>query len=177
VLLVARRVCDDEFAFLSGEEAIGDVDRDALLALGGEAVDEQREVDLLPLRADPLAVGFERGKLVLEDHLAVVEQPPDQRGFAVVDAAAGDEPQQPLVLVQVEISLDVLGDEGVGLVDRSGGEVGHQKYPSCFFFSMPAPPASLSIARPWRSLVVVSSISCTTSGSVAASLSIAPVSG
>ena len=28
---------------------------------------------------------------------------------------------------------------------------------------MPAPPASLSIARPWRSLVVVSSISCTTS--------------
>src|SRR5690606_41199542 len=53
----------------------------------------------------------------------------------------------------------------------------HQKYPSCFFFSIPAPPASLSIARPCRSLVVVSSISCTTSGSVAAVLSIAPVSG
>ena len=56
-------------------------------------------------------------------------------------------------------------------------EVLHQKYPSCFFFSMPAPPASLSIARPWRSLVVVSSISRTTSASVAASLSTAPVSG
>src|SRR5690606_17521299 len=191
------------------EEAIGDVDRDALLALGGEAVHQQREIDILPLRADALAVGLERGKLVLEDHLAVVEQPPDQRGFAVVDAAAGDEPQQALVLVQLEIGLDVLGDEGVrdigplpfrgegwerGRIGEPGicnfpsprpsplkgrGRIGvsHQKYPSCFFFSMPAPPASLSIARPWRSLVVVSSISCTTSASVAASLSIAPVSG
>jgi hypothetical protein len=31
-----------------------------LLALGGEAVDEQREVDVLALRADALAVGLER---------------------------------------------------------------------------------------------------------------------
>ena len=45
------------------------------------------------------------------------------------------------------------------------------------FFSIPAPPASLSMARPWRSLVVVSSISWTTSASVDASLSTAPVSG
>src|SRR5690606_1506018 len=131
------------------------------------------EVDLLALRADPLAVRFERRQLVLENHLRIVEQPADQGGLAVVDAAAGDEPQQALVLVQLEIGLDVLGDEGVGDV----GGVGHQKYPSCFFFSMPAPPASLSIARPWRSLVVVRSISCTTSASVAASLSTAPVSG
>jgi hypothetical protein len=35
---VARRVSDDEFAAIGGEEAIGDVDGDALLALGGEAV-------------------------------------------------------------------------------------------------------------------------------------------
>ena len=53
----------------------------------------------------------------------------------------------------------------------------HQKYPSCFFFSMLASPASLSIARPWRSDVVVSSISWITSGRVVASLSTAPVSG
>ena len=48
VLLVARRVGDDELALLGREEAVGDVDGDALLALGGEAVDQQREVDLLP---------------------------------------------------------------------------------------------------------------------------------
>ena len=49
ILLVARRIGDDELALLGREEAIGDVDRDALLALGGEAVDQQREIDLLAL--------------------------------------------------------------------------------------------------------------------------------
>ena len=44
-------------------------------------------------------------------------------------------------------------------------------------FSMPAPPASLSMARPWRSDVVVSSISWITSDRVLASLSTAPVRG
>jgi hypothetical protein len=53
-----------------------------------------------PLRAVALAVAFQRGELVLEDHLAVVEQPPDQGGLAVIDAAAGDEAQQALVLVR-----------------------------------------------------------------------------
>ena len=57
VLLVARGVGDDELALLGREEAIGHIDGDALLALGGEAVDQQREVDVLALRADALAVG------------------------------------------------------------------------------------------------------------------------
>ena len=52
VLLVAGRVGDDELAPLGGEEAVGDVDGDALLALGGQAVDQQREVELVALRAD-----------------------------------------------------------------------------------------------------------------------------
>ena len=54
VLLMPRAIGDDELALLGGEEAVGDVDRDALLALGGQAIDQQGEVDLLPLRADPL---------------------------------------------------------------------------------------------------------------------------
>ena len=47
VLLVAGRVGDDELARARGEVAVRDVDRDALLALGGEAVGEQREVERL----------------------------------------------------------------------------------------------------------------------------------
>ena len=47
VLLVAGRVGDDELALRRGEEAVGDVDGDALLALGLEAVDQQREVDVV----------------------------------------------------------------------------------------------------------------------------------
>ena len=100
VLLVARRVGDDELALVGREEAVGHVDRDALLALGGEAVDQQREVEFAALRADFLRVRLERRELVLEDHLRVVQQAADQRALAVVDAAAGDEPQQALVLVR-----------------------------------------------------------------------------
>ncbi len=162
------RVGDDELALVGREEAVGDVDRDALLALGGEAIDEQREVELAALRADLLRVGLERRELVLEDHLRVVEQPADQRGLAVVDAAAGDEAQQALVLVLVQVGLDVLLDQV--------GNVGHQKYPSCFFFSIDA-DWSWSMTRPWRSELVVSSISWMIAGSVSASLSTAPVSG
>ena len=54
VLLVARRVGDDELAPLGGEEAVGDVDGDALLALGRQPIDEQREVELAAVGADAL---------------------------------------------------------------------------------------------------------------------------
>ena len=106
---------------------------DAVFALGGEAVDEQREVDFLPLGADTLAVGLQRGELILEDHLAVIEQAPDQRGLAVVDRSAGDEAQQRLGLMLRQIGVDVGRDQRVGAI--AGG---HQKYPSCFFFSIDA---------------------------------------
>jgi len=131
ILLVPRGVGDDELALLGGEEAVSDVDRDPLLALGGEAVDEQSEVDLAALGADALAVGFQGRQLILEDHLAVVEQPPDQRRLAVVDRAAGDEAQERLLLMLRKISVDILGDQRVGDVDGGirclGGAVGHQK--------------------------------------------------
>ena len=112
VLLVPGRVGDDELAPVGREEAVGDVDRDALLALGREAVEQQREVELAALRADLLRVGLERRELVLEQHLRLVQQPADQRALAVVDAAAGDEAQQALALVRLQVGEDVLGDAG-----------------------------------------------------------------
>ena len=123
VLFVPGAIGDDELALIGVEEAVGDVDRDALLTLGGKAIDQQREVNLLPLRADPLAVVFKRGQLVFEDHLAVVKQPPDQGALAIVDAAAGDEAQHVLVLVRIEVGVNILGDQLVG--DVSGGVIGH----------------------------------------------------
>ena len=50
VLLVARAVGDDELALVGAEEAVGDIDGDALLALGGEAVEQQRVIDVVALR-------------------------------------------------------------------------------------------------------------------------------
>jgi hypothetical protein len=168
VLLVARRVGHDELAPLGGEEAVGHIDRDALLALGGQAIDEQGEVQRLALRAPLARVGVQGGQVVFEEQLALEQQPPDKRALAVVHAAAGDEAQQPLVLVGVQVAFDVGGDERRG--------VGHQKYPSCFFFSIEA-AASWSITRPARSEVRVRSISWMMAGSVSASDSVAPVSG
>ena len=40
ILLVARRVGDDEFALLGGEETVGDIDGDALLALRRQPIDQ-----------------------------------------------------------------------------------------------------------------------------------------
>ena len=168
VLLVSRGVRDDELARLRGEVAVGHVDGDALLALRGEAVHQQREVELVPLGADLRGVGLEGFELILVDQLRVVEEAADERALAVVDAAAGDEAQELLVLVLVEVGLDAVGADLI--------EVVHQKYPSCFFFSMEA-AASWSMTRPSRSEPLVSSISSMTWVRVEASLSTAPVSG
>ena len=94
VLLMAGRVGDDELAARGREEAVGDVDGDALLALGLQAVDQQREIDVLAGRAVRLRIALERGELVLEDLPRVGQQPADQRRLAVVHRAAGQEAQQ-----------------------------------------------------------------------------------
>ena len=109
ILLVAGRIGDDEGAARRGEEAIGDVDGDALLALGLQAVDQQREVDLLAGGAVAHRVLGQRGKLVLEDLLGVVQQPADQGRLAVVHRSAGDEAQQ----IVVGILLRAAGDADI----------------------------------------------------------------
>ena len=106
VLLVAGGVGDDELAPVRGEEAVGNIDGDPLLPLGREPVDEQGEVDLLALRSKALRIGLERRELVLEDELGVVQEPPDQRALAVVDTAAGQEPQRALGCLVAQVSFD-----------------------------------------------------------------------
>jgi hypothetical protein len=65
------------------EVAVGDVDRDALLALGAQAVGEQRQVGVAVAAA--LGRLLDVLELVLEDRLGVVEQSADQGRLAVVD--------------------------------------------------------------------------------------------
>jgi hypothetical protein len=106
---VPRRIGDDELAPLAGEIAVGDIDRDALLALSRKSVDQQREVDPLALRPMPLAVGFERCELVVEDLLGFVQQPANQRRLAIVDAAARDKAQELLRLLRGKPFANVWG--------------------------------------------------------------------
>ncbi len=92
VLLVARGVGDDELAPRGLEVAVGDVDRDPLLALGAQAVGQQRQVEVAVAAA--LGGLLDVLELILEDRLGVVQQPPDQGRLAVVDRARGGDPQQ-----------------------------------------------------------------------------------
>ena len=64
----------------------------AVVMLGFEAVREQREVDLVAHGALVLRAR-ERGKLVRQHGLAVVQQAANQRALAVIDAARRDETQ------------------------------------------------------------------------------------
>ena len=92
VLDVPGRVGELEAAARRDERAVGDVDRDPLLALGPQAVGEQREVDVAVAAAERGLLDVR--ELVGEDLLRVVEQPADQGRLAVVDRARGDEPQE-----------------------------------------------------------------------------------
>ena len=102
VLLVAGRVGDDERALVGGEETIGDIDGDALLALGLETVHEEGEVDLGALGAVLARIALQRRHLIVEDLLGVVQEAADQGRLAVIDGAAGDEAQHFLALVSGE---------------------------------------------------------------------------
>jgi hypothetical protein len=95
-------------------------------------VDEEREVEVAALRADLLGVGLERGELVLEDHLRVRRA----AGRSSVDLPSSTLPQ---VMKRSRLLLLVLR---AGRPRRrrpmNSDEARHQKYPSCFFFSIEA---------------------------------------
>ena len=136
ILLMAGRIGNDEGAFVRAEIAIGDVDGDALFALRRKTVEQQREIEIGALRAELLAVALQGLQLVFEDAARVIEHAPDQRRFAVVDRAAGEETQQ---------RLRARCWRGIGRL--RGMDAMHQKYPSCFLASI-EPEPSWSIMRP-----------------------------
>ena len=112
VLDVAGRVRDDELAARGREVAIRDVDRDPLLALGAQAIGQQREVDAL-VAAPPRHV-LDVLELVLERGLGVVEQPADQGRLAIIDGAGGGEPQQLAVVREADRAAGAGGGGGGG---------------------------------------------------------------
>ena len=134
VLHMPRRIGDDEFAARRREIAISHVDGDLLLAFGLQAIDQQREVERT-VAAGPLGIALGAFQLVVVDLRRVVEQPPDQRALAVIHAAAGEKAQKAAIFLGDEALLQPLLSGSVTLsVDNT--QPWHQKYPSCFFFSI-----------------------------------------
>jgi hypothetical protein len=91
VLHVAGRVRDEELP-RRREVAVGHVDRDALLALGAQAVGQQGQVGVVV--AARLRGRLDGLELVLEDPLGVEQQATDEGGLAVVDRPCSGESQQ-----------------------------------------------------------------------------------
>ena len=85
-------VGDDELAAGGGGVAVGDVDGDALLALGPQPVGDEGQVDLADAAA--LRGRGDRLELVVEELAGVEEQAADQGRLAVVDRSDGGEAQQ-----------------------------------------------------------------------------------
>ena len=98
VLDVSRGVGDDELPPSGREEAIGDIDGDPLLALGAQAVGQEREVELIlpPLGGRLL----DRRELVVKDRLRVVQKPADKGRLPVVDASGGRELEKVRMVAQ-----------------------------------------------------------------------------
>src|SRR5262249_270910 len=70
----------------------GDVDCDALLALGLETVEQKAEVDLLAVDGAVMRSKCDRRALVLGHARCVPQQTADQRRLAVIAPAARQEP-------------------------------------------------------------------------------------
>jgi len=161
VLHVPGAVGQDEGPVGGGEVAVGDVDGDPLLALGPQAIGEQRQIHV----PQPLGLtrAGDRVQLVGEHRLGVVQQPAHQGGLAVIDRPGGGQPQQGSALA------------GRARRDHGRGCSTHQKYPSFLRSSMAASVSRSSARVAPRSVIRVAATSSSTSATSAASDSTAPV--
>ena len=69
---MAWRIGCYEGALRRAEKAIGNIDGDALFALGFQTVEKQSEIDLVTMRTILATVACNGGKLVLEDEFGFI---------------------------------------------------------------------------------------------------------
>jgi hypothetical protein len=111
------------------KEPVGDIDGDALLALGLQAIHQQRKIELFAGRTVAGGIALKRCQLILEDQLGVVEKAADQSRLAIINRAAGQETQQRLVRLPRQVGADflVLQDFGDFCFGGQGNARAHQK--------------------------------------------------
>ncbi|CNV32608.1 Uncharacterised protein [Salmonella enterica subsp. enterica serovar Bovismorbificans] len=86
---MARRVGDNKFSFFRGEIAVRDVNSNALLTLGLQPIDQQRQIEFFSLRAMTFTVIMQRRELIFINLQGIVQQTTYQRTFTVINAATG----------------------------------------------------------------------------------------
>ncbi len=95
-------VGNDELTSVGREVTIGHIYGDALLALGFEAVEQQRIVYVVAGVTHTLAVALKGVELVFIELFAVEQQTPYEGRFTVVDRAGGEQAEKVFLLVAVE---------------------------------------------------------------------------
>ncbi|MNC33035.1 hypothetical protein D3C75_814160 [compost metagenome] len=106
VLLMPRRVGNNKLTFFRREITVCHVDSNALLALGLQTIHQQGQIQFFTLRTVTFAVGMQGRKLIFINLASVMQQAANQRTFAVIDAAAGQETQQAFMLLRVQIGFN-----------------------------------------------------------------------
>ena len=105
VLDVPGAIRNDELAAGCRRIAVGDVDGDALLALGSQAVGDEGQVHAIdPASPARRSNGFE---LVVEELLGIAQEAADERRFSVVDRPDRGEAQQ--IRARRRLGAGVLG--------------------------------------------------------------------
>ncbi len=99
VLFMPGAVDNDEAARIGVEIAPGDVDSDALLALGDETVDEQAEIRVCAARGGAPRL-LQRLALVVIEIGGIPQEAADQRRLAVVNRAASEQMQNAVELLR-----------------------------------------------------------------------------
>ena len=85
---VARRIDQHDLARIGAEADLRGVDGDALVALGLQRVEQERPFER---HAAPRADRLQHLQLAVGQAAGLVQQPPDQRRFAVIDMADDDD--------------------------------------------------------------------------------------
>src|SRR3954463_5526520 len=151
VALMPRSVSQDVAAGVCGEEPVGDVDGDALLALGAQPIGQGGQIRLAGGGRIRLAGGVrDRLEVVERQAGGVVQQSADQCALAVINRPCGRDAQQ--------------------LTSR-----GHQKYPSRLRSSIAAEDVRSSARVSPRSETVAAEISTITPSMSVARERTAPV--
>ena len=105
------RVGDNELAARSCEGSIRDIDRDALLALGFESIDEQREIEFAALCPERFRITRCCCERIFVHRMHIVQKSSDERALSIINAAAGKETQDVLAFMLREVSINVGIDE------------------------------------------------------------------
>src|SRR6056300_707829 len=111
ILFMARCVSDNKFALGCGKIAIGNINSNALFAFCLQAISQQCQIKTIIRGTGFHAVRPEGIKVILINHLGVVEQTSNKSAFTIVNTATGEQTQQFLAFMLGQVGINIGTDQ------------------------------------------------------------------